>query len=56
MFEFRDAAPDTSTLTVTWTPHHASEAEVAAFDNGHESMKNGWGGTLDKLDAYLATL
>lgn len=54
LFEFKDAGPGKSSLTVTWTPHHASEAEAAAFDNGHESMRNGWGGTLDKLDAYLA--
>jgi uncharacterized glyoxalase superfamily protein PhnB/uncharacterized protein YndB with AHSA1/START domain len=54
VFEFKDAGSGKSALTVTWTPYHASEAEIAAFDNGHESMKNGWGGTLDKLDAYLA--
>jgi uncharacterized protein YndB with AHSA1/START domain len=40
-------------FTVKWSPLNASEEERAAFAAGHDSMKQGWGGTLDKLAAYL---
>lgn len=40
-------------FTVTWRPHNATAEEQAAFDAGHDSMRGGWGGTLDKLQAYL---
>lgn len=42
-------------LTVEWIPINASEIECKAFNDGHESMKNGWTGTLDKLTEYLAS-
>ena len=32
----------------------STEAERKTFDEGHESMKNGWTGTLDRLTEYLA--
>ncbi|MDB6094329.1 MAG: hypothetical protein JWM32_1891 [Verrucomicrobia bacterium] len=41
-------------LTLVWTAYNASLDERNAFDAGHESMKQGWGGTMDQLDAYLA--
>jgi uncharacterized protein YndB with AHSA1/START domain len=40
-------------VTVSWTPHEASEAERKVFDAGRASMTQGWGGTLDQLEAYL---
>lgn len=43
-----------TTLTVRWAPHAATEAERQTFDEGHDSMRQGWGGTLDQLEAYLA--
>lgn len=41
-------------LTVRWLPVNATEEERRAFDEGHESMKSGWSGTLDRLEEYLA--
>ena len=41
-------------FTVKWTPLNATEEERATFAAGHASMQQGWGGTLDKLAAYLA--
>ena len=40
-------------VTVRWTPHEASELERKAFDEGRDSMKQGWGGTLDQLAGFL---
>ena len=42
-------------VTVRWTPHEASELERKAFDEGRDSMKQGWGGTLDQLTDFLKT-
>jgi uncharacterized protein YndB with AHSA1/START domain len=41
-------------LTIKWSPLDADETERATFGSGHESMRKGWGGTLDQLAAYLA--
>ena len=41
-------------LTVRWTPHAATSEERRTFDDGHDSMRQGWTGTLDQLEAYLA--
>jgi uncharacterized protein YndB with AHSA1/START domain len=41
-------------LTVKWVPLNATEAERRTFDEGRESMRQGWTGTLDQLTAYLA--
>jgi uncharacterized protein YndB with AHSA1/START domain len=50
-----EETPDGKTkFTVTWRPHNATAEEQATFDAGHESMRGGWGGTLDKLEPYLA--
>lgn len=43
-----------TTVTVTWLPYEAGDAEWQTFDKGRESMKGGWGGTMERLDAYLA--
>jgi uncharacterized glyoxalase superfamily protein PhnB/uncharacterized protein YndB with AHSA1/START domain len=43
-----------SGLTIRWSPINPTEAERKAFDAGHDSMRQGWGGTLDRLAAYLA--
>lgn len=42
-------------VTVTWVPANATEAERRAFEAGHDSMRQGWTGTLDQLTEYLAT-
>lgn len=43
-----------TTMTVRWAPHAATEQERETFAAGHEEMRQGWGGTLDQLAAYLA--
>ena len=42
-----------TTVTVHWLPYESDETERRVFDSGRESMKLGWGGTLDQCDAYL---
>jgi uncharacterized protein YndB with AHSA1/START domain len=45
--------PGKTKVMVSWTPHEASEAERKVFEAGRPSMTQGWGGTLDQLEAYL---
>jgi uncharacterized protein YndB with AHSA1/START domain len=53
-FSFEDAPGGKTKFTVTWTPHNASEEERATFDSSRQSMLQGWGGTMEQLEAYLA--
>ena len=41
-------------LTITSMAFDATEAERAVFDAHHDSMTQGWTGTLDQLETYLA--
>ncbi len=43
-------------LTLKSSPLNATEAENRVFFDGFKSMEGGYTGTLDQLDAYLATL
>jgi uncharacterized protein YndB with AHSA1/START domain len=43
-----------TTLTIRWSPFNATDAERKTFDDGRNGMNQGWGGTLDQLEAYLA--
>lgn len=43
-----------TTMTVFGVPFNATEEERKAFEMGRDYMKQGFHGTLDKLDAYLA--
>jgi uncharacterized protein YndB with AHSA1/START domain len=52
-FEEKDGK---TTMTVRWTPYDATAEEQAAFNAGHDSMRQGFTGTFDQFDAYLATL
>lgn len=41
-------------VTVSWVPADgSSELERKTFDEGRDSMKQGWGGTMDQLAAHL---
>jgi len=41
-------------LTIEWIPvEGSSDLERKTFDDGRQSMKMGWTGTLDNLTAYL---
>lgn len=41
-------------VTVQWVPIDASEAERRTFEDGRDSMKQGWTGTFEQLEQYLA--
>jgi uncharacterized protein YndB with AHSA1/START domain len=43
-----------TTVAIRWTPYESTEAENAVFDAGRDSMRQGWTGTLDRLDDFLA--
>ena len=43
-------------LTLRGSPHNASVLEQQTFATGFESMRMGFGGTWNQLDAYLAGL
>lgn len=53
-FTFEEAPAGKTKLTIRWSPHNATEEERKTFDAGHDSMRQGWGGTLEMLTAYLA--
>lgn len=53
-FTFEDMPGGKTKFTVTWTPHNATEEERKTFDSNRESMLQGWGGTMEQLEAYLA--
>ena len=39
---------------MTWRTLDATDEEQKTFDAMHDSMTQGWGGTMDQLAAYLA--
>jgi uncharacterized protein YndB with AHSA1/START domain len=42
-------------VTVQWVPVDAStDIERKAFDEGRDSMKQGWSGTFEQLESYLS--
>ena len=45
-----------TTVTIHWIPLNPSEVERQTFDAAHDSMRMGWGGSFDGLEAYLAKL
>jgi uncharacterized protein YndB with AHSA1/START domain len=54
IFTFEEQPDGKTRFTVRWSPHNATAEEQRAFDQGHGSMTQGWSGTLDQLEAYLA--
>lgn len=41
-------------IVVQWEPYNATPEEQEVFANNHASMEQGWGGTFDRLDEFLA--
>jgi uncharacterized protein YndB with AHSA1/START domain len=41
-------------LTLRWQPINATEEEWKTFDTAHAGMQQGWAGTFEQLDEYLA--
>ena len=55
-FTFEDAGDGRTKLTISWLPINETDAERETFDRGRPSMTGGWSGTMEQLEAYLATL
>jgi uncharacterized protein YndB with AHSA1/START domain len=55
-FTFEEVPGGKTSFTVRWAPHNASAEERKTFDEGHASMTQGWSGTLERLEGYLATV
>lgn len=53
-FIFEDLPGGKTRFTVRWKPHNATEAETKVFNESFASMNQGWGGTLESLQTYLA--
>jgi uncharacterized protein YndB with AHSA1/START domain len=41
-------------VTLVWSPLNATAEEQQTFDAAHDSMRGGWGGTFERLEAHLA--
>jgi uncharacterized protein YndB with AHSA1/START domain len=54
IFTFEEEPGGKTKLTIRWSPHNATDDERKTFDAGHDGMRQGWGGTLEQLTAYLA--
>ncbi len=44
-----------TTITITAIPYNGSETEIATFNASHDSMEQGFSGTLGQLTTYLAS-
>ena len=50
IFTFEDLPAARPRFTVRWCRTTRAAEERKTFDTNHDSMRQGWGGTLDKLD------
>jgi uncharacterized protein YndB with AHSA1/START domain len=55
-FTFEDVPGGKTKFTVSWRAYNATDEEVAIFNSSHASMQQGWSGTMEQLQAYLAKL
>ena len=53
-FTFEDAPGGKTKFTVRWQTLDATPEEQNTFDTMHDSMTQGWSGTMEQLEAYLA--
>jgi uncharacterized protein YndB with AHSA1/START domain len=54
VFTFEEQPDGKTKFTIRWSTHNATAEEQKTFDAGHASMTQGWGGTMEQLEAYLA--
>lgn len=47
---------DRTTIEVRWSPYEPTADERKTFEEGRESMRMGWTGTMDQLEAYLGEI
>lgn len=43
-----------TTVVLRWSPHNATDAERQVFAASHAGMEQGWGGTMEQFETYLA--
>jgi uncharacterized protein YndB with AHSA1/START domain len=53
-FTFEEQPGGKTKVTVRWLPHNATDEERKTFEAGRDSMHQGWTGTMEQLEAYLA--
>ena len=41
-------------LTLKWVPHNATDAEIKVFRDSLDGLNQGWGGTFEQLEGFLA--
>ncbi len=46
---------DKTKISIVWQAYEATDAEAQTFEDGKDSMHQGWGGTCEQLETYLAT-
>ena len=51
-----ESADDKTKMQLTWSPHEASEAEIAGFAAAMEGLGRGWGAGMVLLEEMLAGL
>ena len=52
---FEDAGEGKTKVTIEWVPYDAATAEeIMTFEAGRASMTQGWSGTFEQLETYLA--
>jgi uncharacterized protein YndB with AHSA1/START domain len=51
---FEDAPGGKTKVTLRWSPINATAQEQQTFDAARDGMTQGWSGTFERLDAYLA--
>jgi uncharacterized protein YndB with AHSA1/START domain len=51
-----EAQGNKTRLTLRWQPYESTDVERKTFVEGKASMEQGWGGTMELLEAYLKTL
>ena len=52
-FTFEEQPGGKTRFTTRWQALNATAEEQKTFDTNHDSMRVGWTGTLDQLEAYL---
>lgn len=53
---FEEVHKTKTKIILTWEPQDASQEELETFENAKAGMSQGWGGTFELLESYLAEL
>ena len=54
VFTFEELPGAKTKFTLRWSAHNATAEEQKTFDEGYASMTQGWNGSLEGLEGYLA--